>query len=88
MKPGDRLRAVEKAMGLKKGEKVQAIGVIEVVSVREEPLGAIEQADCVAEGFPDLSPAEFVAMYRSFAGGPADQLVTRIEFKHVDGGAF
>ena len=38
LKPGDRLYAVTKAMGLKKGEKQERLGVIEVVSVRREEL--------------------------------------------------
>lgn len=33
LKPGDRVQAVVKGMGLKKGEKVERLCVIEVVSV-------------------------------------------------------
>ena len=41
LKPGARLLAVRKAMGLKPGEKVQPLCEIEVVSVRRERLDAI-----------------------------------------------
>jgi hypothetical protein len=52
LKAGDRLLAVRKAMGLKPGEKVQALCEIEIVSVREERLDAITPADVLAGGFP------------------------------------
>jgi hypothetical protein len=42
LKPGDHLMAVEKAQGLKKGEKVKRIGEIEIISCREEELRCIE----------------------------------------------
>lgn len=63
LKPGDRLRAVRKAMGLKPGEKVDVLAEIEVVSVRRERLDFINKADCIAEGFPHLTPAQFVEMF-------------------------
>lgn len=80
LEPGDRLMAVEKGMGLKLGEKVRRLGVIEIISVRVEPLARITQEDCVREGFPHLTPAEFAMML-----SPADisRMVNRIEFKRV-----
>lgn len=41
LKPGDVVRGVEKAMGLKKGEKVKALSLIRIVAARPEPLNAI-----------------------------------------------
>jgi hypothetical protein len=83
LKPGDRLRAVDKAMGLKPGQHPRELAVIEVVSVRLERLDAIEPDDCAREGFPEMVPAEFVAFFRQHMGCPADQLVARIEFRKV-----
>lgn len=84
LKPGDHLMAVEKAMGLKKGETVRRLGEIEVVSVRREPLNAITAEDVVREGFPNMTPADFV---RFFCAGHGFQdetrEVTRIEFRKV-----
>lgn len=60
---GQRIKAVKKAMGLKKGEQPEVLAEIEVVSVRRERLDAIDQADCAAEGFPDFKPRDFVAMF-------------------------
>lgn len=84
LKAGDRLRGVVKAQGLKKGEKVQPLGpIIEVVSVRPERLDAITQADVIAEGFPEMTPAEFVAMFCEHMNCCPSTVVNRIEFKYV-----
>lgn len=80
---GTRLRAVRKGMGLKKGEKAHALGVIEVVDVRRERLDAITAEDCAREGFPEMSPAEFVAMFCREMSCKPETLVGRIEFKRV-----
>lgn len=98
LKPGDRIKAVEKGMGLKKGERQVVIGVIEVVSIRLEALEILPNSrmtslgpdygdqECVKEGFPELSPSEFVTMFcASHKGCTPETIVTRIEFKHVEG---
>lgn len=65
LKPGTLLQPVKKAMGLRRGEKVQRLGcLIEVVSVRWEPLNRITIDDVRAEGFPDWSRSEFVEFYQ------------------------
>ena len=68
--PGTLLQPARKCQGLKKGEKIKPIGgPIRVVSVRRERLDRMEvdaiygQQECIAEGFPNLSPVEFVAMF-------------------------
>src|SRR5262245_24972112 len=70
LKVGQRLSAVKKAMGFRKGETAPApLAQIEVVSVRREPLErmltdeAYGRAECIAEGFPQMTPAEFVTMF-------------------------
>ena len=78
------LRGVLKGQGLGKGGKVETLCIIRVVGVRREPLNLITQADCVAEGFPNLSPGEFVEMYWKHMKVEHDSLVTRIEFEYVD----
>lgn len=83
LKPGDRLCAVEKAMGLKKGEKMTRLGVIEVVSVRAEPLNAITQDDMPREGFPNFTPEYFVDMLQDHYECEPDAPINRIEFKRV-----
>lgn len=83
LKPGDKLCAVEKGQGLKKGERVKRICQIEVVSVREEYLSEITYSDCILEGFPDLEPGEFIVMLCKSSGRSQYDAVNRIEFKYV-----
>jgi hypothetical protein len=95
LKVGQQLWAVEKAMGLKKGEKHNRLALIEVVEVDQEPLNELLMTGYVnsmyayeeirAEGFPEMSPAEFVSMFCKMNGCRPEDLVTRIEFKHVEG---
>lgn len=84
LQPGDQFWAVEKAMGLKKGEKVRRIHLCQVVSARAEPLSAIEADDCRREGFPEWTVAEFQHFYASHNRIRLDDLVHRIEFTYCD----
>lgn len=83
LRPGDRVMGVKKAMGLKPGEKIERLGEIEIVSVRMESLALITKSECVSEGFPDMSPAEFIEMFCLHMGCASNQIVHRIEFKRV-----
>lgn len=69
LKAGDRLLAIEKGQGLKAGEGHRVLALLEVVDVRVELLDDITAEDCAREGFPDLTPAEFVAFYRRAGKG-------------------
>ncbi len=81
LKPGDIVCAVERNRGLKKGEGVKKIGLIEIQSVTRERLDQITQEDCAREGFPDMTPEQFIAMFRRASGCPSSQIVNRISFK-------
>lgn len=94
LKPGTLLQAVEKSQGLGKGGKVRKLGVIRVVSVRQEKLLRIcdqtstnarlyGRKECIFEGFPHLSPEEFLQMFCKHMGSAPGDVVTRIEFEHV-----
>lgn len=64
LKPGDRLTLIEKGMGLKKGEKQRVLASVEVVAVDVEQIGYVNMpGECAREGFPDKTPAEFIAMW-------------------------
>lgn len=84
LKAGDHLLAIEKGMGLKKGEKQKVLGEIVVVSVRREVLYAITREDVAREGFPDMSRAQFVEMFCKANRCGMGSAVTRIEFQHVE----
>ena len=83
LKPGDKVWAVEKAMGLQKGESIQRIGLIEVVDTRAEPLNAITSEDCRREGFPNFAPDDFVELLVSHYRCEPSKEVNRIEFRHL-----
>ena len=98
LKPGDRLTLCRKVMGRKKDEPLVRIAEVEVVSVRRESLGVLYAAEyghpddylaacreVTAEGFPGMSPDEFVRRYFIDAQGMrADDLVTRIQWRYLD----
>lgn len=63
LKAGDFIQAVEKGMGLKKGEKAHKLAVLRVVDVRTERLDAITADDVAREGFPGWTPEQFVEMF-------------------------
>lgn len=81
LKPGDVLMAVEKCQGLKRGEHVVKIYPIEIVSVESQELWWINKPECKREGFPELSPVEFVDMFCEHNKCEPFAEVNRIEFK-------
>lgn len=90
LKPGTLLQPVRKGQGLKKGEKATKVGgPIRVVSVRREPLRrllddqAYGLAEVVREGFPGLTPLQFVAFFLTSHDCTIDEPITRIEFEYV-----
>jgi hypothetical protein len=90
LKVGDTLNAVVKCQGLKKGESVEKLATIKVVSIRREPLNAITFEDVKAEGFEDHpavqgSPLCFIDFFcRSHPKCAPWTVVTRIEFEYVE----
>lgn len=87
LKVGERLQVCEKCQGLKPGEALVRICVIEVVSVRRERLNKMKAeygiAEAFREGFPHLDGAGFVKMFCEHMDCQPSTAVTRIEFKYV-----
>ena len=91
LRAGDELVAVEKAMGLKKGEKVKKLGRIRVVSVRIERLDRMihEQAygadELRREGYPFglKCPKAFVETLAASGKKKPSDKITRIEFLRI-----
>lgn len=82
-KVGDQYLAVDKL----RTKNARTLGVIEVVDLRVEPLWAICHEDgtaCAREGFPDLRPEAFVAMFAASMKCSPDVGVNRIEFRYMD----
>jgi hypothetical protein len=90
-KPGDRYNAVEKAMGLKKGEKIVRLAVVEVVKAHREALSLLldpfshyRSVEMVREGFPGRDPWEFASMLHKLKPKRCkEEHPMRIEFKYV-----
>lgn len=91
LKAGDIVCGVEKGMGLKKGEKVKRLGLIRILHVNREPLWNINllgnRKELTFEGFPNMSGRRFIVMFCDANGGDHNQIVTRIEFEHIEGGS-
>lgn len=91
LKPGEYLCAVEKGMGLKRGETINRLGVIRVNSLRRESLrtliehGHYGRSEILREGFSldSYTPETWVAMFCKANSCSPDTIVTRIEFEHV-----
>lgn len=83
LRPGDIVNAVEKGMGLKKGEKVKRICQIKVISVNLEPLNWITKSELILEGFPDMTTDQFIDMYCKHNKCKPRDTVNRIEFEYI-----
>src|SRR5438094_32972 len=88
---GDFVQAVEKAQGLKKGEKVKRLKTLEVLEIRREPLWRMQKEpiygtkECALEGFPEMKPWEFVRMFcDTHKRCKRETMVTRIKFRYVN----
>jgi hypothetical protein len=86
LKRREYLLAVEKCMGLKKGEKHIEICTIKVISTRPQPLSLkyITQEECNKEGFPELTPQQFIDMFCKHNRCKPEDCVNRIEFYFVN----
>jgi hypothetical protein len=82
LKAGDVVCACVQCQGLAKGQKVERLGMIRILSNREERLFEISGDEMAKEGFPDLSPQEFVEMFCRHMKVKPGQVVNRIEFEH------
>jgi hypothetical protein len=84
LRPGDRVTLCRKVMGRRAGEPLVRIAEVEIVSIWRERLEDISPEDVAAEGFPEWTPAQFVAFFRDHmrAFNPA-VVVTRIEWRYL-----
>ena len=86
LEPGDRVLAIEKGMGLKKGERQTPIGVIEIVDNRVEHVADLTVDEVALEGFPGMTPEDFLTLvWQPMHPAPIRPItsIRRIEFVHV-----
>ena len=84
LKPGEHIRAVEKSMGLKAGEKVVPIAEIEIISIWREPIYCVDDKDIALEGFPGMNRGDFISLLCDVMKCEATDECNRIEFRFVD----
>ena len=86
LKPGELFWAVVKKQGLKKGEKVERIVLCRCLKNDPSVLNGpdLTIADVAREGFPEMSPVEFVAMFVKHMKCAADEEVRRVAFEFVE----
>jgi hypothetical protein len=86
LQPGDLVQPVEKSpRALKDGEEVVYIGKpIMVLQARAEPLNMITREDVVKEGFPRMSPGQFIDMFCGFNHCDPGVKVNRVEFAYTE----
>ncbi len=88
LKPGTQLTLCRKVMGRKRAngtvEPLVRVAEVEVVSVRREPLDAIQAGDTAREGFPDWTSGQFVDFFCKAMKCTPDTWVTRIEWRYLD----
>jgi hypothetical protein len=85
LKPGDILNAAEKCQGIKKGEKINKICQIKVVHTEPVFLFSIKNMpeDCRKEGFPDLTPQQFIDFFCKEMKCTPQRVVNRIAFEYI-----
>ena len=85
LRAGERLTLCRKVMGRRRGEPLVRIVDVEVLNVRRERLDAITADDVLAEGFPDMTPEQFVEFFCATHKGctPASD-ITRIRWRYLD----
>jgi hypothetical protein len=91
LKPGDRLVLVEKAMGLRKGERQVVLAEVEIVDVRVEPLSNVTLDEVRREGSPEpfWTPdgwCEWWLLSHGYTPGTDAENVNvrRIEWRYLD----
>lgn len=84
LRVGDQLTLCKKVMGRRRGEPLDRIADVEVTGIRRERLDAITPDDITAEGFPGMTPGEFVAFYcDSHCGCTPETEITRIQWRYI-----
>jgi hypothetical protein len=84
LKTGDVVMGIVKGMGLKPGEKIEELGPIEILDEWWEQLDAITQSECVKEGFPAMTPDDFVEMFSNHMKCHSKRNVHRIGYRYLD----
>jgi hypothetical protein len=85
LKPGELFWAVEKVQGLKKGEKHNRLALCRCLKNDQVTLNGptMTPDDCRREGFPEITPQQFVEMFCKHMRCEPDKQVRRVDFEYV-----
>lgn len=87
---GDVVNGCEKCQGLKKGQKIVKMGQHRFTDLWWEPLRRMTDdilygcKEVALEGFPDMTPHEFVAMYCKHNNCTPETMVHRMAYEYLD----
>ena len=84
LKVGEPLVLVEKAQGLKRGEKQIVLATVRVTANYLEPLNQITPEAVAREGFPGWTPAQFIAFYTTEKGGTPERIRRVIRWEYLE----
>lgn len=85
LKQKTNLVACEQCQGLKKGEKIIRICLIQTTQdARPECLDMITQEEVIKEGFPGMTVLNFIDMFIQHMWCKRNQVVNRIEFEYIE----
>lgn len=88
LRAGEIVQGVVKGMGLKAGEKIEKIHVIQIIENRTEPLNTLLKLprygrnEMIKEGFPGRDPADFVRWYCENNKKEPGDFINRIDFRY------
>lgn len=84
LRAGDQLTLCKKVMGRRPGEPLDRIASVEVTGIRRERLDAVTPEDVTAEGFPGMTPGQFIAFFCDAHRGCTPQTeITRIQWRYT-----
>ena len=89
LKPGDHFMGCEQCQGIPKGGHVVDLGEMVCISNRRERLDRLltepeyGAAEVVKEGFPELTPAQFVEMFCGHMKVTPETVCNRIEIDYI-----
>lgn len=82
-KVGDRVLAVSKSQGRKRGEQPELFGTIELTEVSREMLSDMDDEDVDREGFPHFTTDDFIDMFCKHMRCDSWTVVNRLAFLFV-----
>lgn len=84
LKVGEIVNLVDRTMGFKPGEHPVRYKTVRIKSTRPEPLNAITQEEVIREGFPHMTPEEFVEFFvKSHKKCWPEKIINRIEWDYI-----